>query len=117
MQHECKNAIINKKSYQVLKDEFTIIPNEQFPVLILPEKVGYLERISSLINELTFGKLKNLIYINPSHGGFIPIQCYTHFSNVNIWFDTYSEKNRLHKLNIERNIEFHNCHNIHIVSI
>ena len=117
MQHECKNAIINKKSYQVLKDEFTIIPNEQFHVLILPEKVGYLERISSLINELTFGKLKNLIYINPSHGGFIPIQCYTHFSNVNIWFDTYSEKNRLHKLNIERNIEFHNCHNIHIVSI
>ena len=114
---------INKKIYQVLEDEFKIIPNLKYPVLKLSEKVGYYERISSLINELSsIGKLEKVLFINPTHGGFMPIQCsnsfkftdiYAYFDNKYDFLD--GEKNKLHQENILINCKTHNIDNIHII--
>jgi len=172
---ENKIVDINKKSYQVGENEFNIISNSTFPVLILPEKVGYFERISSLLNELlppslndfskneeknihsipiehsfeksdiqqaenqqkvyfsieeidslsskktlenTYKQGNTLLCINPTHGGFVPIQCSPHFDTIFVYFDNkydFSEENMTHRNNIERNIETHECKNIHFI--
>jgi len=73
---------LNSQEYKVNNDEFLKLPHDKFTNLIIRDDVGYLERLISLINELSCLKIENLIVYNTTHGGFIPIQCSKIYKNV-----------------------------------
>ena len=73
---------IDGQEYQVNDTEFVKIPHERFTNLVIRDNVGKFERVISLINELTFLKIENLIMYNTTHGGFIPIKCSQKYPNV-----------------------------------
>lgn len=97
---------INKKKYKVMKTEFAKVEN-QFTALDMREHVGYYERIASLLIEL--GKSFNynqLLFDSPTHGGFIPFECSSHFKHVYlIHTDSHAE-------NIKYNIKEHKIKNL-----
>jgi hypothetical protein len=74
---------INSKKYLVNNNEFEKVPHNEFTNLIIRKSLGELERTISLICECSkVFEIKNLIVFNPSHGGFVPINCSKQFSNV-----------------------------------
>ena len=100
---------INYKNYQVMDDEFTI-GNALFSTLIIREKVGYYERVSGLLREL--GKsfnISNSLFIAPTHGGFIPIQCAKHMKHI------FLHNCNTHTSNIKYNIQEHGINNFNII--
>ena len=75
--------LINKKKYKVQSTEFNVIPHREYNNLRLVHGLGVLERISSLVQEI--GKelgIQTVAYVNPTHGGFLPIQSYGHFKKI-----------------------------------
>ena len=60
---------IDGQEYQVNDNEFIKIPHDKFTNLIIRDDVGKFERLISLINELVFLKIENLIMYNTTHGG------------------------------------------------
>jgi len=100
---------IEGREYCVNNGEFTKFNHESFYNLNIYNDVARLERIISLINELSSLKIENLITYNTTHGGFIPIQCSKSFKNVYI-LETKSE----HLENILENIKKFNVSNINI---
>jgi hypothetical protein len=123
MYHDTKLVNIDKKYFQVLKNEFNEC--KIYEKLTVLENLGYYERICSLINEFTYDTniTKNFLYINPTHGGFLSLECASHFENVYNYFtqQNLAEVNNIiptldmvytHEKNIERNIEGHGCKNI-----
>ena len=100
---------INKHDYKVNNNEFAKIPHEAFSNLLIRDNVGKLERITSLINELNSLKIDNLIIYNPTHGGFIPINCSQNYKNIYL-----VETNITHVDNILSNINTFKINNIAI---
>ena len=99
---------INKINYEACDEEFEIItPIPEYCNLIIRKNVSEYERIISLINECE-KFIENLIIINTTHGGFIPINC----SKIKNIFLTNTTKT--HKDNIDKNIISHNIKNITI---
>lgn len=95
---------INKILYQVSDGEFKRIPHNEYNNLIILEKVGFFERIISLLK--TIGEelnIKNLICSDVNHGGFVPLNCCEHFENIYITNTTEE-----HKLNIFKNLKSEN---------
>ena len=101
---------LNKKIYRVQRDEFENVTSNEYNTLIIYPKLGHLERYASLINELRFNRKSNLIISNPTHGGFIPIDCSSHFENV-ILLRPENAPNEC-TMNIDENILSHNVNNI-----
>jgi len=99
---------INKKKYAVCETEFNKIPHNEYNNLIILESLGLHERIASLLNELIFNNIQNLIVVSPTHGGFIPIECSKCFKNVFLYLTDTA-----HNININENISNHNILNIH----
>jgi hypothetical protein len=109
---------INNKEYVVNENEFHILHDPTnvltYP-LLLRKNVGHYERISSLINELSLIEthtdrlINNVLFVNPTHGGFAPLQCIDYFENVYI-----SLTNEEHCTNIMKNIKKHETQNIFI---
>ena len=98
---------INRKSYKVSKNEFLEHKIEKYCNLKIYPKVGYYERVCSLLNEITTLNINDLLFINPSHGGFVVIECSAHFKNIYILDCSDENKN-----NIKENIKTQNIHNI-----
>jgi tetratricopeptide (TPR) repeat protein len=104
---------IDRKNYRVNLDEFrktNKIANPKYGNLTILESVGVYERVISLIDEL--GELNNhtsCFIVNPTHGGFIPINCSSNFESVGLLQCSVN-----HKENIEDNIKTHNVTNIAI---
>ena len=97
---------INKKTYKVDTNEFTLVPHAEYNNLIIREKVGYYERISSLLDNLRFeDDSVNLFIQSPTHGGFLPIECSPHFSQIYLHGQNSNT-------NINENIVSHNISNI-----
>jgi hypothetical protein len=91
---------INKKKYHVCDDEFITNIHAEYNKLIIKDKLGYLERIISLLCELSLLHTFDFICYNQTHGGFVPLNCTQYFKN------TYMLKtNELHQTNILKNIE------------
>lgn len=61
---------INKTNYTVCDDEFPLVPHAEYNNLTILKNVGYFERISSLLSELIFNNIENLVVVSPNHGGF-----------------------------------------------
>jgi tetratricopeptide (TPR) repeat protein len=101
---------INYKNYQVMDDEFIIGP-ALFSTLIIREKLGYYERVSGLLREL--GKslnISNSLFIAPTHGGFVPIQCAASMKHVFV-----NTRSFIHMSNITYNVQEHGINNFNII--
>jgi len=112
---------VNEKNYKVEDEEFIKIPHEYFQNLSILKDVNILERLVSLFNELNLINIENLILYNTTHGGFLPINCCTHFKNIylletennhqeNIIFNIQNSK--INNINFEKNINNINNHTI-----
>ena len=73
---------INGDDYRVNNNEFQEEPHKNYTKLLIRKDIGFLERIISLINELSCLKLKNLIIYNTTNGGFIPINCSKKYDKI-----------------------------------
>ena len=94
-------VIINKKEYKTNEDEFKKIEHKEFSNLNIINNVGLLERLVSLINELSGAlTIENLIVYKTSHGGYIPLNCSKNYKNVFL-----VETSKEHSDNIKSNIE------------
>jgi hypothetical protein len=70
---------LNKKTYHICDNEFLTIPHAEYNNLIIKDKLGYFERIVSLLCELSIFNRFDLVTNNQTHGGFIPINCSSNF--------------------------------------
>jgi hypothetical protein len=105
--------VINNKSYFLNEDEFKKIEHSQYNNLKILDKLGEFERIIGLIKELAImdSNIKNLLIVNPSHGGFIGLECANIFDTI--IFNFIEEK---HYINIEKNIAYMNFQNKVVVN-
>ena len=101
---------LNKKKYRVQSDEFESVTPLEYNTMTIYPKLGQLERFASLINELRFNSASNLIISNPTHGGFLPIECSPHFENV--FLIRPNDAPNECTVNIDENILSHNINNI-----
>ena len=96
---------INKRDYFTQENEFNKITHNEFSNLVIRDKVGLFERIISLLTELSNClNIKNALFYNVSHGGFIPINCSSQFENIYL---INTDDN-----NIKKNIDLHKINNI-----
>ena len=75
---------LNGKEYQVNNNEFEHKPNESYSNLLIRKDIGYLERVVSLISELSSLSIKNLIIYNNNKGGYLPINCSKYYENITL---------------------------------
>ena len=95
---------INKKQYQVLDGEFKRIVHQEYNNLVILEKVGFYERIISLLTTIskTIG-MNSCLFYGVTHGGFLPLNCCQNFEHIFITNTTEE-----HKQNIFKNLEYGN---------
>ena len=96
---------LNKTIYHVENYEFVNVPNELYNNLIIKDKLGYFERIVSLIKELSSLIVTDLICYNQTHGGFIPINCSKNFEQIFLLKTANLHQNNIKQNTSERNIE------------
>ena len=100
---------INYKKYKVMDHEFPVT-QKSIDTLIIHDNVGYYERISSLIIELSSAlNYSNALFAFPSHGGFLPIQCAPHLKHL------YLLKCGEHNNNIKYNMNNHKISNMYLI--
>jgi GR25 family glycosyltransferase involved in LPS biosynthesis len=96
-------VLINNEEFTVNHNEFNKVICEKFCNLNIISKLGYFERIISLITELSkYLEIKHGLFIDPDHGGFIPIKCSTYLTDINILNTSF-----LNQSNISKNIINH----------
>lgn len=94
---------INKQIYRVLPNEFNTVIHNEYTNLSIRERVGEYEKTISLLNDLSSVILsKKILIFNPTHGGFIGINCSTTVVLLNV-----QEK---HMKNIKYNVESNTTH-------
>lgn len=104
-----KIATINKKKYQVSNSEFIEVKHPIYNSLKIFDDVPTLETISSFIIDLSKDlELKSVLFINPSHGGFMCFECSDEIESVYYYFTDENE----HFKNITHNIKLHKVKNI-----
>jgi tetratricopeptide (TPR) repeat protein len=110
-----KKVFIDKKEFTVNDNEFVRLPHQEYTNLKILDKVGYYERIISLISELTkcIQTVDTFININSTYGGFVDIECSDIFSQLFIL--NHSEYQQ-HNENIETNIKTHKKTNINLIT-
>jgi hypothetical protein len=92
------NIQLNKKSYQVNSNEFNIIIHNEYNNLIIREKLGFYERITSLLKDLS-PLASRCLFFSQSHGGYLGCQVAQHYDKV--YFLNNKEK---HDKNIRTNV-------------
>ena len=100
------NIELNKKIYQVNSNEFNKIIHNEYNNLIIREKLGFYERIASLIKDLS-ALASCCLFFNQSHGGYVGIQVAQSFNNI--YFLNNKEK---HEKNIRINVERYGLQNV-----
>jgi predicted O-methyltransferase YrrM/tetratricopeptide (TPR) repeat protein len=105
-----KTIEINKKSFEVEETEFSTLKSE-YTVLNILEKAGQYERIISLIVELsqTMG-IANALFVSPTHGGYVPIECSKNLQHIFIHNCLTT-----HKTNILKNKIAHDVSNVYLI--
>ena len=74
---------IDKRKYKVRQDEFKIVPHEAYNNLVIHDDLGINERVVSLLKDLAEAhSIKQCIFVNPSHGGYVPINAATAFDKM-----------------------------------
>lgn len=103
---------INRKKYKVETTEFPKFFIQEYCNLHLLQEVGHLERMFGFLRDVlpVIGEKKELVIINSSHGGFLPIQLSAFYSKI--WL-IHSQNLNLHASNIKDNVKNHNIQNIY----
>ena len=102
---------LNGKEYLVNSDEFEVRKHDTYFNLLIRKDIGELERLTSLINELSIViKINTFLIYNTKHGGYLPINCAKYFENI-ILFETQMTQID----NILYNIKKHKPNNIHFL--
>lgn len=91
---------LNKKEYHVNENEFNLIEHKEYFNLSIRDDLSFCEKIASLLTEIFEMGVDTLLYCNPTHGGFIPIQVSTYFKNIFL-----TNIDNIHNENIVKNIE------------
>ena len=101
---------INYKKYHVFNNEFKAVTSNENTLVIL-EKLGYYERIISLINCISevIG-YKHGLFIQPTHGGFVPLECSSALKHL------YLYQCANHLQNIQFNKTLHNITNMYEIN-
>lgn len=107
-------VIIDKMDFIVNDGEFINLPHKEYTNLKILDKVGYYERIISLITELTksIKPVDCFININSTHGGFVDIHCADIFSQL---FILNHSDYQQHTENIAINAKTHKKPNINFI--
>lgn len=108
-------VVIETKLYDCCDDEFIKIYKPEYCNLEMYHDIGLFERLSGLIYDICIPfSIKSPIFINPSHGGFLPIIVSEHdaLDNVKIYFDNGSN----HYKNANTNISRHRLKKIYIIN-
>ena len=83
---------LNDKEYLVNSNEFEINKHDTYSNLLIRKDIGELERLISLINELSIiVKIKTILIYNTTHGGYLPINCAKYYENI-ILLETQSSQ-------------------------
>ena len=94
-----KTVEIEKRMYVVDDEEFKTFVIQKYCNLNILEKIGFYERIVALLCDISqLMKVNNCLVANPTHGGYVPINC----ANV---FDTVYISNVLQRANIDSNLK------------
>jgi predicted O-methyltransferase YrrM len=81
---------LNNKDYYVKPGEFVVQPHTEYNNLKIYPKVGELERIAGLLNDVVEGTANATLAVHGwSHGGFIPIECCKVFEKVFVYSQEY----------------------------
>ena len=105
---------IDKLDYLVNDNEFLQLHIQKYCNLNILNDVGDFERLISCMIELCNAlNIPNFIHINPTHGGFIDLNCANKIPNIYIYFNDISTS---HYSNINTNILNHNINNINIIN-
>jgi len=101
-------VVIDRKPYQVNIDEFNIVPHEIYNHLQIKESLGEIERTIGFLTELQKSlDIDQLVVVEPTHGGFLPIQCSKFYKHITL-FDI----SPVHKENVLYNIKEHKVEHI-----
>ena len=74
---------IDKRKYKVRPNEFSIIPHDAYNNLHILDDVGTNDRVVSLLKDLAEAHgIKQCVFANPSHGGYVPINCAATFETM-----------------------------------
>lgn len=92
---------VNREEYYVNEYEFIKVQHNEFTSLNILSNLGKLERLTSLINELSCLKIENMIIYNTTHGGFIPINCSNTYKNIFALKTSFSDNENI-LLNIKK---------------
>jgi GR25 family glycosyltransferase involved in LPS biosynthesis/predicted O-methyltransferase YrrM len=101
-------VVINKIEYEVNSDEFNIIENKEYFNLSIIANLGLYERIISLLKVISEISSDTILFCNPTHGAFIPIQLSKNYKNIFL-----SNIKDFHHSNISTNIADFNINNIY----
>ena len=100
------NIELNKKSYQVNSNEFNKIIHNEYNNLIIREKLGFYERIASLLKDLS-PLAPQCLFFSQSHGGYLGIESAKHYDKV--YFINNKEN---HEKNIRTNVLKYGLQNV-----
>ena len=116
-------VVIENKEYDVCEDEFKKIYKLEYCNLEMYDDIGLYERISGLINDFSsymsnYSNSINKIFINSTHGGFLPILCSMNDNEKQNEksFTYFENKENQHYINYTKNVERHNIKNINEIT-
>uniref|UniRef100_A0A6C0JZ61 Glycosyltransferase 2-like domain-containing protein n=1 Tax=viral metagenome TaxID=1070528 RepID=A0A6C0JZ61_9ZZZZ len=109
-------VVIETKLYDCCDNEFIKIYKQDYCNLEMYHDIGMFERLTGLIHDICIPfSIKSPIFINPTHGGFLPIIVSEHntLDNVRIYFD---DNDSNHYENANKNISRHMIKNVYIIN-
>ena len=114
----CKKTI-NTESYFVDESEFNLmITHQEYNNLKIIDGLGEKERIISVLKEISSihqnqnqNHKKTALFLNSTHGGFIPLSCFQFYENIDIKINSDN-----HEKNIGKNIQYFGRTNIKVIN-
>lgn len=102
---------VNNKKYKVFSNEFEIVPHKEYNNLKIFKTLGIYERLISFLSEIKNidDNISQLICINTTHGGFIPIECSKMYKQIFLFETNINQED-----NILSNKKLHNIENIYL---
>jgi len=100
------NISLNKKEYKINQNEFSTITHNEYNNLIIRERLGHFERITSLLKDLS-AISRWCLFFSQSHGGVVALDMASSYDKV--YLLGTSEK---HRGNLEENLARFNIQNV-----
>ena len=100
------NISLNKKEYKVNLNEFNTITHNEYNNLIIRERLGHFERITSLLKDLS-AIARRCLFFSQSHGGIVALGVAASYDKVYLLGTSEN-----HRGNLEENLARFNIQNV-----